>query len=193
MKTFIINSLKDAMDFNNKLDSIAMIQNKEWTVYTDEANITEKYIFLKKGSLVNSMNGVSKFYKWQYIAVNSSIIVETEASTLLFKVAFCDKNLLILNLDGTQEFCFLINHLQSGEKLLSYEDIQWYLIRNCNIDVLTEKQRLQYYEKKKREEEKRKLKLEEEQKEEDKALNTFLIISGILFVILIIIGLCYCK
>lgn len=151
MKTFIINTLKDALNLNKKLDSIALIQNKEWIVYTDEANITEKYIFLKGGKLINSINGISSYYKWEYIQINSSIIIENDGSTLLFKIVYCDKSLLILNLDGTQEFCFLINSTNSDNKLVSYEDIQWYLIHNSNIDILTQEQRLEYEEKKRRE------------------------------------------
>ena len=166
MKTFIIDSLKEAMNLNKKLDSIAILQNKEWTVYTDEITVTEKYIFLKGGKLINSINGISKYYKWEYIQINSSIIIENDFSTLLFKIVYCDKSILILNLDGTQEFCFLINSTNSDNKFVSYEDIQWYLIQNSNIDILTDEQRLEYEEKKRKEWEQNWLVTKKEKEEE---------------------------
>lgn len=60
------------MSLNNKLDSIAKIQNKEWTVYTDETGVTEKFIFLKKGHLINSINGITKNYQWQFQKINDN-------------------------------------------------------------------------------------------------------------------------
>lgn len=167
MKTYIVNSLNDALQLNKKLDSMALLQNKEWTVFTDEANVKEKFLFMKKGKLLNSINGVSSYYSWQYIPINNSLIIENELSTLLFKIAVCDENILILNLDGTDEFCFLTNTTSGESKLLSYEDIQWYLIRKCNIDILTDTQRIQFEDEKRKREEQHKLEMEKQQKEEE--------------------------
>lgn len=171
MKTYIVNSLKDAIRLNKKLDSISNLQNKEWTVFSEDKNITEKFIFLKKGNLINSINGLSSYYNWQYITINSSIIIKDEKSKLLFKVAFCDKKLLILNLDGTQEYCFLINTgEESNNKLLSYEDIQWYLFRKYDIDILSDKQRLEYEQEKRIKAEEYRLEMEKTKEEDKKAL-----------------------
>lgn len=192
MKSYIISSIEETMNLGKKLDSIAMLQNKEWTVYTDDPSPREKFIFMKDGRLINSINGLTTNYKWEYISINSSIIIEDSNSTLLFKIVFCDKNILILNLDGTREFCFLINTSNAETKLLSYEDIQWYLKRNSKIDILTDLQRREYEEKKKREEEKLKLIVQNEVEVDERLNNIFLWLSLALIFILIIVYL-LCK
>ncbi|MDE7420750.1 MAG: hypothetical protein K2N35_11130 [Muribaculaceae bacterium] len=104
------------------------------------------------------------------------------------KIAVCDENLLVLNLDGTQEFCFLINTTGSDNKLLSYEDIQWYLIRRRNIDILNDQQRGEYEEEKRKKEEQRKIEMEKAQKEEDEFTNIILfVIFGVMIIILLLI------
>lgn len=189
MKTFIINSLKDSRNLNKKIYSIELLQDKEWTVFTDENNVTEKYIFLKGGKLINSINGISTYYKWEYIKINSSIIIENNISTLLFKIVYCDKSLLILNLDGTQEFCFLINYTTSDKKFPTYKDIQWYLIHNGNIDILTNEQRVVYEEKKRKEMETQSLIEKKEQEEEEKIMNIMKIIAIVIIVLILVISL----
>lgn len=156
--------MKEAVRVGKRLDSVSQLQNKEWSVFTDEAGIKETYLFLKKGRLINSVNGVSSYFTWEYISVNSSVLIENEKSKLLFKVAVCDENILVLNLDGTDEYCFLINTTSCDNKLLSYEDIQWYLIRNRDIDILNDKQRLEYEEENRKKEEAHRLEVERNQK-----------------------------
>lgn len=133
---------------------------------------------------------MTKNYQWQYITVNSSIIIDTGTSSLLFRIVFCDKNLLILNLDGTREYCFLIDKIESGKNLLSYENIQWYLIRNCNIDILSDNQKLEYQEEKKKEEEKKKVEYEKQQEEEDKRQGRILVISYLLLIFFLLLAFC---
>lgn len=172
---------------NKKLDSMSQLQNKEWSVFTDDQTVKEKFLFLKKGKLLNSINGVSSYYSWQYIPINNSLIIENELSTLLFKIAVCDDNILILNLDGTDEFCFLTNTTSGESKLLSYEDIQWYLIRKCNIDILTENQRLEYEVEKRENEELHKLEIEKQQKEEASSAKIVLVLALVWLAIMIIV------
>ena len=179
MKTYIISSIEETMNLGKKLDSIAMLQNKEWTVYADDPSPREKYIFMKDGRLINSLNGITTTYKWEYISINSSIVVENSNSNLLFKIVFCDRILLILNLDGTREFCFLINSQNTESKLLSYEDIQWYLKKNSKIDILTDSQRREYEEKQKGQ-----LIVQKEQEKEEKIHDVILGIVLAVFLML---------
>ncbi len=143
MKTFIVNSLKEAVGIGKKLDSISQLQNKEWSVLTDEDGV---------------------------------------------KIAVCDENLLVLNLDGTQEFCFLVNTTSSESKLLSYEDVQWYLIRKKDIDIFNYKQKLEYEEEKRKKEELRKIEMDKAQKEDkqEKKIVLFIVLVAILVFMLLI-------
>ncbi len=65
MKTYIVNSLKEAVRVGKRLDSVSQLQNKEWTVFTDEGGVKETYLFLKKGRLINTINGVSSYFTWE--------------------------------------------------------------------------------------------------------------------------------
>lgn len=188
MKTFIVNSLKEAVGIGKKLDSISQLQNKEWSVLTDEDGVKETFIFMKKGKLINSINGISSYFIWEYIPVNSSVLIENENSKMLYKIAVCDENLLVLNLDGTQEFCFLVNTTSSESKLLSYEDVQWYLIRKKDIDILNDKQKREYEEEKRKKEELRKIEMDKAQKEDkqEKKIVLFIVLVAILVFMLLI-------
>ena len=107
---------------------------------TDEPGITGKYIFLKDWKLLLSVNGLSTYSTWQ-MATESSIIMDEGVATFLYKVVHVDDNLVVLNLDGTDNFCFLINEASSSLAKVTFEDIQWYLYRNCNIDILSPEQK----------------------------------------------------
>lgn len=43
------------------------------------------------------------------MAADSTIIMEEGVATFFYKVVYIDENLVVLNLDGTDSFCFLIN------------------------------------------------------------------------------------
>ncbi len=188
MKTFIVNALKEYENINKKLDSVCLLQNKEWTVFTDQPNIIEKYLFLKKSRLINSINGVSACYTWEYFPVNSSILIDNGVSKLLFRVVVSDEKILILNLDGTQEFCFLINTSESNNKLLTYEDIQWYLMRNCNVDILSEQQKIEFEEEKRNKEELWRLEQEKERKEDEEFVKILIfVVIGVIVIISILV------
>ena len=81
------------------------------------------------------------------MATESSIIMDEGVATFLYKVVHIDDNLIVLNLDGIDSFCFLINEASSSLANASFEDIQWYLYRYSNIDILTQEQKQLYQEK----------------------------------------------
>ena len=140
MKTFIINAARGVVSQKKKLDIKSKLLGREWRMLTDEPDIAAKYIFLKDGKLLISINGVSTYSQWQ-TATESSIIMDEGVATFLYKVVHIDDNLIVLNLDGTVNFCFLINEASSSLANASFEDIQWYLFRHCNIDILTTTQK----------------------------------------------------
>ena len=194
MKTFIINAARGVVSQKKKLDITSKLIGREWRMLSDDPSITGKYIFLKDGKLLISINGVSTYSQWQ-MATESTIIMDEGVATFLYKVAHIDDNLIVLNLDGTANFCFLINEASSTLANASFEDIQWYLFRHCNIDILSQEQkniveleRLKITEKERKEMEIRQKEEEEEEKIVEKVCLTILIVLGIIIIITLIIS-----
>lgn len=140
MKTFIINTAKGVVTKFKKHEVSGKLMGREWRMLSDDPNITGKYIFLKDGKLLISVNGLSTYSTWQ-IATESSIILDEGLATFLYKVIHIDENLVVLNLDGTDSFCFLINDASQSLVNANVENIQWYLYRNCRIDMLSDEQK----------------------------------------------------
>ena len=75
MKTFIVNSWRGVVTQKKKIDIKSKLMGREWRMLSDDSAITSKYIFLKDGKLLISINGVSTYSQWQ-IATESSIIMD---------------------------------------------------------------------------------------------------------------------
>ena len=146
MKTFIVNAARGVVSQKKRLDIKSKLMSREWRMLTDEPNITAKYIYLKDGKLLISVNGLSTYSTWQLVT-ESSIIMDEGIAIFLYRVVHIDDNIVILNLDGTDNFCFLINDAYESLANASFEDIQWYLYRNCNIDILSPDQKQKQKEK----------------------------------------------
>ena len=196
MKTFIVNAARGVAAQKRKYDVTSKLMGREWRMLTDEPDITGKYIFLKDGKLLLSVNGLSTYSTWQ-MATESSIIMDEGVATFLYKVVHVDDNLVVLNLDGTDNFCFLINEASTSLSKATFEDIQWYLYRNCNIDILSleqkqllELERIKTEEKERKEMEKRRKEDEEEEKLAEKICLTILTVLGIIMIIALIFSAC---
>lgn len=144
MKTYLINSIKQLSKTSQKLDLKSSLMSHEWVILTENSEDAEKFLFLEKDELFISIKGKSSSAKWRFFTVNSSVSIEDKNDRFLFKIVFCDKNLLFLNLDGTQQYCFLIDSKSQLLDDCSLKKIQLYLIHNCNIDILTDEQREKY-------------------------------------------------
>ncbi|MDE6021619.1 MAG: hypothetical protein K2H01_11570 [Ruminococcus sp.] len=140
MKTFIVNAARGVVSQKKKLDVTSKLMGREWRMLSDDPSITGKYIFLKDGKLLISVNGLSTYSTWQ-MATESSLIMDEGVATFLYKVIHIDDNIVVLNLDGTDNFCFLINESSQPLSNATLENIQWYLYRNCNIDLLSPEQK----------------------------------------------------
>ena len=144
MKTYIINQFRKVSSINKKLDVVSILKNNVWLVFDDNIDKTEKFVFMDKDKLLIAVNGVTSYSTWQYLAVSSSIIIDDKLNNYLLNVVACDENIVVLNLDGTQQYCFLLNTNGKVWAECDYTAIQWYLFRKCNIDILTDEQRFQY-------------------------------------------------
>lgn len=192
MKTFIVNSMKGVVEYKKKLDITSELIGKEWLMVSDDPSISNKYIFFKDGKMLISVNGLSTYTTWQ-MATASLIILDEGIATFLYKIFHIDENIIILNLDGTNNFCFLINEENQNLSKASFSDIQWYLFRHCGIDILSQDQRdkLQRDEEKLR---KRKLAIEKQrnsyyEKETDFTPYILGIIGALIVLIIMIVAL----
>ena len=141
MKTYFINTIKNIAANSQSLDLTSTLKSQEWIVFNDDDSFIEKFLFIDNEKLLVSVNGKSSYSKWQYIKVNSSLVIDDENSKYLLKVVVCNKDIVVLNVDSTSDYSFLINSKSSALQNPTYEDIQWYLMRNCGIDILDEEQR----------------------------------------------------
>lgn len=141
MKTYFINTIKSIAANSQSLDLTSTLKSQEWIVFNDDDSFVEKFLFIDNEILLVSVNGKSSYSKWQYLKVNSSLVIDDEKSKYLLKVVVCNKDIVVLNVDSTNDYSFLINSKSSVLQNPTYVDIQWYLIRNCGIDILDEEQR----------------------------------------------------
>lgn len=144
MKTYIINEFRRLKFIANKKDFISFVQNSEWMVFNEDKDEIEKFIFVDKDNVLISFNGKSQYAKWQFFPVNFSLILDTKREKILFNILFFNTDIIVLNIDSTNCFCFLINTKSNSLQDVSYEKIQWYLVKKCDIDILSELQREKY-------------------------------------------------
>ena len=119
--------------------------NKSWYIF-DEDTRKEIYIFRDNNKLVISVDGKVTRGTWEYIAENHSVIIEADGQSVMLHPTFVDNNIFVLQLDGKNEFAFLIEEskvLNSPFRKLS--DIYSYfdnLQRQIEQEKEAKKQRL---------------------------------------------------
>ena len=131
MKTFKLNIPKELRNWSNALDAIMVLCSRSWVVFNDE-KIKEVYIFQEDGTLIVSKNGKVTKTRWEYIAQNTSLIIENiDSDTYMLKPTYYDNKVLALQVDGTNEYAIMINEncteelmLDSLEKIRQYMDEQ---------------------------------------------------------------------
>lgn len=188
MKTFILNTLSQIPSVNKQMDCKSIIKSYEWLVFNDQqTEEVEKFLFLKDDKLLVSVNGKSSYSQWQYMRVNSSLLLDDGDNKYMFKIIVCTKDLILLKIDGTDTFSFLLNTKSNNLVNATYKDIKWYLKKNCNIDIFDDKER-EEFERVQSED----IKKEKERKEQTwgKVLITLGIILGSFVLIGLILNIC---
>lgn len=191
MKTYFINSIKQVSINSHSLDITSTLKTHEWIVFNEDTSFIEKFLFVDDDNLLVSVNGKSSYSKWKYVKVNSSLIIDDNKNKYLLKIVACNKDIIVLNVDSTNEYSFLINSKSSVLQNASYQDIQWYLIRNCGVDILNEEQRRQFEEENNLEKEKNRKELQEKKEELKKACIVVPIIVLFMFIVAFSIKSCY--
>lgn len=129
MKTYLFDTFNRYKRFSEKLDVKTILCNKSWWVFNDNGD-KEIYIFQKDGTLIISIKGRVSYSTWNYISANQSIIITSAQQAYMVIPAFVDGNILALQVDGTNEYAFLINEQKLKELALkTYNDIFDYFQR----------------------------------------------------------------
>lgn len=170
MRTFILNTINQIPATNRQLDYKSTLKTNEWKVFTGSEGEVEKFLFMDNEELLVSVNGKTSSSKWQFMKVNSSLIIDDGMNKYMFKVIVCSKDIVFLNVDSTNSYSFLINTKSKALKDASWKDIQSFLMKEFNIDLFDDKEREIYYE---TEKENERIKQEEKDRKSQNVLKWF--------------------
>ena len=132
MITYLSNIINKAQKFSKKLDEITVLTDRQWVQVSDDKSNKKVYIFRENKELLISTNGTVERAKWDYLGANS-ILIEKATSINLFKNAFVSDRILILRIDGSDEFALFvcesdyiegINTIEMLSKFIQTEYIQ---------------------------------------------------------------------
>lgn len=171
MKTYIFDTFNRYVKYSNKLDAKAILCKNPWLVFNDVGR-KEVYIFKENWTLLISVDGMVSRATWEYVEANNSIIINTSDESYMLKPSFANGLILVLQLDGTNQYSFLIDEAQAADfapKTLT--DIKNYFVdmeekaiadeewreqqRKEQQRMLEEKQRREIAEEQRRQEERR--------------------------------------
>ena len=126
MKTYLLDTFNRYKRFSEELDAKTILCNKSWWVFNDSGE-KEIYIFNNNGTLIISVSGRVTNATWQYISANKSLIISGNNQSYMVHPAFYDNMIFALQVDGTNEYAFLIdeNNLPSTS-LRSLDDLNRY-------------------------------------------------------------------
>jgi hypothetical protein len=107
----MIEYLKDIFPriirYSKKLDDLTVLTEKPWKLIDEESQIKEVWIFCQNKDLIISKNGIAQEGTWKYAA--NSIFIKVGEFQRLINQAFIDDVVLLLRLDGGNEFIALAN------------------------------------------------------------------------------------
>ena len=135
MKTYILDSFNRFMRFSEQLDVKTILSNKEWVVFNDSGD-KEVYLFQEDGTLMISLNGRVTLSTWRYLAANRSVLISVRDDNYMMKPFFVDENVFVLQLDGTNEFSFMIDAANKiNFKPQSLQELKQYFIEKLLVAV----------------------------------------------------------
>lgn len=116
MKTFFSDIIPKIKRYSEKLDNLTLLMNNHWVII-DEINTTKYvYIFRDNSELLIVKDGVVEKGKWQYLG-NNSLLIDRNEMSFLFRHGFLDSNVLILKVDGREEYAFMINESKFEQEI----------------------------------------------------------------------------
>lgn len=126
MKTFLLDALNKIRRFDESLDIKTVLCNKPWVAFDDDLS-RHSYIFKEDGGLVITTQGKGRETTWEYLPANKTVkFKDADGVVELYHPTVFDGNLLVLNLDTTDEYAILLNE-NAVFKPQKLEDIIVYL------------------------------------------------------------------
>ena len=164
MKTYLFDTFNRYKRFSEELDAKTILCNKSWWVFNDSGE-KELYIFNTDGTLIIAVSGKVTNATWQYIPANKSLIISGNNQSYMVKPAFYDNQIFALQVDGTNDYAFLIdeNKLPSTN-LKSLSDLVIYFAEKERQAVLAEERKQQAAIEAQRQ---REIKAQQQRKEQD--------------------------
>jgi hypothetical protein len=128
MQTFISDIIPKIQLFSQKLDDLTILTNQHWVVMDEIDKTKNVYIFRKNNELLVSSNGEVEKGRWEYLG-NNSLLIDKKDKSYLFKHGFFDENVLVLKIDGREEYAFLVNENKYDGELNSFKRVIDFLNR----------------------------------------------------------------
>ena len=143
MKTYLFDTFNRYKRFSEELDAKTFLCNKSWWVFNDSGE-KEVYIYNTDGTLIIAVSGKVTNATWQYITANKSLIISGNNQSYMVKPAFFDNQIFALQVDGTNDYAFLIdeNNLPSTS-LRSLADLKEHFAEKERQAVLAEERKQQ--------------------------------------------------
>lgn len=189
MKTYLLDTVNRIKRFSQSLDVSTILCNKPWVVFND-TGAKELYIFDTDKTVLIINNGVGVRKTWNWVPANKSLTINLENDTvIMLHPEFVNDTILALNLDGTQNYSFLIdenNRQNFAPQTLS--ELQQYL-EDIERKAIEAVERTRLEERRQREEIELKNKADEIMEWANVARVTFCSFSFLLFIITVLVGL----
>lgn len=109
MKTYLLDALNKIKRFDESLDIKTVLCNKPWVAFDVEQQ-KRLYIFKEDGGLVITSQGKGRETNWEYLSANRTLKFKDADNVVeLYHPTVFDDSVLVLNLDTTDEYAFLVN------------------------------------------------------------------------------------
>jgi hypothetical protein len=127
MKTYIADIIPKIKKFSEKLDNETLLKKNPWVVIDEISSTKCLYIFRDNGNLIISQNGIVDEGKWEYLGSNR-LLIKRRGESFLFNNGFFNENVLALQVEGRDEYAFLVNEIKFNQmELTSFEEINNFL------------------------------------------------------------------
>lgn len=122
MKLYLKKMAQELKNYTKSLDRESFLMDKPWVVMDNEFEL-QRLIFKRNKRLILSKNGNVQEGSWEYLIEVNSLLIDRGTDKILCNVAFANKGVLILRLDGTEEHFFSL----ANEDIIPDLDVETYL------------------------------------------------------------------
>lgn len=170
MKTYVLDILNRIKRKSEELDAKTILMNKAWKIFNDDGE-EETIRFCENGKLIISINGITTSGTWELFVEDKSIHItyEGQKNGILLKPKFDANGVLAMQLDGTNNYSFLIDKKSDNLKnIKTLSDLNIFYKQIEQAEEEKEKQEQLAIEASRAEEERERERLEKEKAEQEK-------------------------